>query len=571
MQPFGDYIIDACTPQRRSPNNFEQFCYSSFMPMTPQTPNTPASASLFMYTLNQGYSYMPSPSFDGMEIRQSVRFPSFLFLNNLESESKNSEHLPRSCNGDSSIVNLRKNDQEACKGATTIVSSTVRREQNRVLSSHGSSAIKSITTSVNPSLSNMFSLVRGNSISDTMTSFTDADRISNVKYPTLKKSRGKRGPYAKTRNKKLETPINSVTQPKAIAPAIVKKSVKIPQVRDSNISPLTCEDQQNATRLYDDVFTPTLTKTVESDHHSRFTAFCNTIEKARLELFAPVVQSAALRQKGFISAISSTNTAHTTRAGSTSTSTSTASTSIVSALPLPDWGIQQLNTSTNSTNQLFDSSLMELFDGLASLPQLNDSTFKQLNDIEFPTVNPSTLFSLSNATCGLTHSAGSEYDLHIPSTPTPQSTMNLDSSLIGYDQPRIEQPTIDDVSQPKRLKYDSLDGVPNCLLHTPLNTPSLKSRKPRSVYDDGCIARPLNAFLLFRRDHHKEISALNPTVTFGELSKLIGRAWRSQNDTTRTRYHELAVEVQKQHQNLYPGFKFIRRPTRAIRKRAVNK
>ncbi|KAK6092676.1 Transcription factor SOX-17 [Batrachochytrium dendrobatidis] len=528
MQPFGDYIIDACTPQRRSPNNFEQFCYSSFMPMTPQTPNTPASANTTICTL----SIFFIPEQFGKRI-------------------KNSEHLPRSCNDDSSIVNLRKNDQEACKGATTIVSSTVRREQNKVLSSHGSSAIKSITTSVDPSLSNI--------------------SYQQREVPDFKKSRGKRGPYAKTRNKKLETPINSVTQPKAIAPALVKKSVKIPQVRDSNISPLTCEDQQNATRLYDDVFTPTLTKTVESDHHSRFTAFCNTIEKARLELFAPVVQSAALRQKGFISAISSTNTAHTTRAGSTSTSTSTASTSIVSALPLPDWGIQQLNTSTNSTNKLFDSSLMELFDGLASLPQLNDSTFKQLNDIEFPTVNPSTLFSLSNATCGLTHSTGSEYDLHIPSTPTPQSTMNLDSSLIGYDQPRIEQPTIDDVSQPKRLKYDSLDGVPNCLLHTPLNTPSLKSRKPRSVYDDGCIARPLNAFLLFRRDHHKEIRALNPTVTFGELSKLIGRAWRSQNDTTRTRYHELAVEVQKQHQNLYPGFKFIRRPTRAIRKRAVNK
>lgn len=57
--------------------------------------------------------------------------------------------------------------------------------------------------------------------------------------------------------------------------------------------------------------------------------------------------------------------------------------------------------------------------------------------------------------------------------------------------------------------------------------------------------KSLSPFIIFNKENREKIKAANPDVTFGELGKLIGNAWKSLDSTEKSTYEQKAL-VDKQ-------------------------
>lgn len=57
--------------------------------------------------------------------------------------------------------------------------------------------------------------------------------------------------------------------------------------------------------------------------------------------------------------------------------------------------------------------------------------------------------------------------------------------------------------------------------------------------------KSLSPFIIFNKENREKIKAANPDVTFGELGKLIGSAWKSLNEFDRKSYEQKAEEDKK--------------------------
>ena len=77
---------------------------------------------------------------------------------------------------------------------------------------------------------------------------------------------------------------------------------------------------------------------------------------------------------------------------------------------------------------------------------------------------------------------------------------------------------------------------------------------------DGHVKRPANPFILFAKDFRRK----NKGVNNRELSKRAGNLWRSMNEIEKHPWRELASEVKKEHEKLYPDYRY--QPRRNVRK-----
>jgi len=84
------------------------------------------------------------------------------------------------------------------------------------------------------------------------------------------------------------------------------------------------------------------------------------------------------------------------------------------------------------------------------------------------------------------------------------------------------------------------------------------------VFDDGDtdrspspgvreqVKRPLNAFMLYRKDKQAEI----PTSNHQSVSRIIGAMWKSESAETKAKYNTLAQKERELHRLNYPGYKY---------------
>src|SRR5271169_2914469 len=66
------------------------------------------------------------------------------------------------------------------------------------------------------------------------------------------------------------------------------------------------------------------------------------------------------------------------------------------------------------------------------------------------------------------------------------------------------------------------------------------------------VKRPLNAFMLYRKDKQAEI----PTTNHQSVSRIIGAMWKSESAETKARYNTLAQKERELHRLNYPGYKY---------------
>ncbi|KAI9230702.1 MAG: putative HMG box protein, partial [Piptocephalis tieghemiana] len=68
--------------------------------------------------------------------------------------------------------------------------------------------------------------------------------------------------------------------------------------------------------------------------------------------------------------------------------------------------------------------------------------------------------------------------------------------------------------------------------------------------------RPPNSFILYRSDRHKDFRKVHPTARNEEISRMIGAAWRHEDERVKQRYQSLARERSEEHRRLYPHYRY---------------
>nr|AHL24885.1 mating-type protein MAT1-1-3 [Ophiostoma himal-ulmi] len=70
------------------------------------------------------------------------------------------------------------------------------------------------------------------------------------------------------------------------------------------------------------------------------------------------------------------------------------------------------------------------------------------------------------------------------------------------------------------------------------------------------IPRPPNAWIIYRSQKSKEIRKQIPHATAGYISTVVSKMWKLESRETRLCYNSKAIEAQKLHREMYPGYKY---------------
>ncbi|CAB4438637.1 unnamed protein product [Rhizophagus irregularis] len=96
----------------------------------------------------------------------------------------------------------------------------------------------------------------------------------------------------------------------------------------------------------------------------------------------------------------------------------------------------------------------------------------------------------------------------------------------------------------------------------PLSQRSTKRRRNRDT-----PPRPLNSFMIYRREYQKKIKEQNPNILLSELSRISKSAadkWASEPQQVKQIYAEKARAEKERHMKLYPNYVYCpRRPSRS--------
>ncbi|KAI8982036.1 hypothetical protein BDF20DRAFT_864650 [Mycotypha africana] len=81
------------------------------------------------------------------------------------------------------------------------------------------------------------------------------------------------------------------------------------------------------------------------------------------------------------------------------------------------------------------------------------------------------------------------------------------------------------------------------------------------------IPRPMNSFMLFRREKQREIASKCQGANHRDMSKVISKWWRELSQVEKQPYIDEADRLQLEHKKKYPGYKFTpKRKTKAPRR-----
>ncbi|KAJ3037221.1 hypothetical protein HDV00_001853 [Rhizophlyctis rosea] len=68
--------------------------------------------------------------------------------------------------------------------------------------------------------------------------------------------------------------------------------------------------------------------------------------------------------------------------------------------------------------------------------------------------------------------------------------------------------------------------------------------------------RPANAFMLYRRDHQRQIRLQNSRLTNNEVSTLVGEMWRHEKESIKDEYRQRAAQGRVLHYAMYPDYQY---------------
>ena len=70
------------------------------------------------------------------------------------------------------------------------------------------------------------------------------------------------------------------------------------------------------------------------------------------------------------------------------------------------------------------------------------------------------------------------------------------------------------------------------------------------------ISRPMNSFMLYKRDQKHAILAKYPGINFRDVSKIVADSWKNEDPDVKKKYSLLAAEESRAHKQRYPNYKY---------------
>ncbi|KAL8643098.1 MAG: hypothetical protein Q9228_000278 [Teloschistes exilis] len=81
------------------------------------------------------------------------------------------------------------------------------------------------------------------------------------------------------------------------------------------------------------------------------------------------------------------------------------------------------------------------------------------------------------------------------------------------------------------------------------------------------IARPPNAFILYRQHHHAEAVSQNPSIHNNQISVILGKQWQNESAEVKAKFRLMAEDIKKKHLHANPDYQYQpRRPTEKKRR-----
>nr|AGS13705.1 HMG mating-type protein MAT1-2-1 [Aspergillus lentulus] len=101
-------------------------------------------------------------------------------------------------------------------------------------------------------------------------------------------------------------------------------------------------------------------------------------------------------------------------------------------------------------------------------------------------------------------------------------------------------------------------------------TESFKPRgKPAGPMKAPKVPRPPNAFILYRQHHHPKIKEAYPDFSNNDISIMLGKQWKDEDEEVKAQFRTLAEELKKKHAEDHPDYHYTpRKPSE--RKRRVS-
>mmetsp|Transcript_29597 Transcript_29597/g.77642 ORF Transcript_29597/g.77642 Transcript_29597/m.77642 type:complete len:263 (-) Transcript_29597:1092-1880(-) len=76
------------------------------------------------------------------------------------------------------------------------------------------------------------------------------------------------------------------------------------------------------------------------------------------------------------------------------------------------------------------------------------------------------------------------------------------------------------------------------------------------------VARPMNSFMIFAREFRAEMRERHPNIDNKDISKMLGKEWKTLSADKKKTYYDKAAAVAEQHKKDHPDWKFVRAPPR---------
>ncbi|KHE80352.1 hypothetical protein GE21DRAFT_1218583 [Neurospora crassa] len=90
---------------------------------------------------------------------------------------------------------------------------------------------------------------------------------------------------------------------------------------------------------------------------------------------------------------------------------------------------------------------------------------------------------------------------------------------------------------------------------------------PKEQQKKAKIPRPPNAYILYRKDHHREIREQNPGLHNNEISVIVGNMWRDEQPHIREKYFNMSNEIKTRLLLENPDYRYNPRRSQDIRRR----
>ncbi|KAI3320819.1 hypothetical protein HD806DRAFT_537883 [Xylariaceae sp. AK1471] len=167
-------------------------------------------------------------------------------------------------------------------------------------------------------------------------------------------------------------------------------------------------------------------------------------------------------------------------------------------------------------------------------------------------------------------------DLNYPVVQNPSQNIQGYSSTPQHGIPHVTMPTIfSDFRMPMQAPaYPSLSPPTMYGYSSASPSPSRKRKMLGTAHKDDAIPeqehvpKPMNAFFIFRRHHHRLVAEQNKKMPNGQVSQVIANMWKSMSKEEKEPWFQQARAVAEEHKRLYPDYKCRPKPTNAKRRKA---